>query len=123
MTHSQPPAFIKKYLLGLLLLIYALCAWWAAPALWSLLTIGIIAPVAALLMASGTAMLVLGVARSLYKDRLGKFCLLLAAVQLAAGAAQIGNWGYKVSQGMLATLVLGVLIALLGAWRAHGAGR
>src|SRR5690349_8991071 len=92
MTQLRPPAGARQPLLGLLLLIYLACAWRAAPALLDLLRIGMMAPLAAELMAGGTALLMLGVARSLWRARLGKICFLLAAVQLGWGAAQIGDW-------------------------------
>ncbi|MES2016559.1 MAG: hypothetical protein V4484_08680 [Pseudomonadota bacterium] len=116
------PRGALQFVAPLLLLIYLVCAWRNAASLWALLNIGVIAPATVLLMAAGTALLVLGVARATYRAWLGKYVLLLAALQLAFGAAQIGNWDYKVSQGVLATLMLGVVIAVFGAWRAHRAG-
>ncbi len=117
---GQPARGRAHYLLGVLLLLYLLCAWRVAPMLWMLMDIEIIAPWAGLLMMSGTAFLALGIARSLYKARLEPAMLLLAAVLLGATMTQVGNWDYKVSQGLLATLAFGTAIALLGAvlgWR------
>ena len=108
-----------RLLLGALLLAYLACAWRYAPTLWMLLKIEIMAPSACLFMATGSAFLVLGVARSLFDARLGQYFLLLAAVQLAIAASRIGNWDYRLSQAILAMLVFGVGIALLGAARAY----
>lgn len=112
---------VRQYLLGALLLVYVVCAWRYAESLHMLINLQTIAPWAGLLMVGGTAFLVLGVARSLFDARLGKYSLLLAAVELAMAAPQIGNWDYKLSQSMLATLALGIFIALYGAWLAHHA--
>lgn len=112
---------VRQYLLGALLLVYLACAWRYAGSLQMLVNLQTIAPWAGLLMVAGTAFLALGVARSLFDARLGKYCLLLAAVELAMAAPQIGNWDYKLSQSMLATLALGICIALYGAWLAWGA--
>lgn len=101
-------------LLAGLLLAYLACAWRYAESLWMLINIETIAPLAALLMITGTIFLAAGVARTVFDARLGKVLLPLAAVQLAVAAPQIGNWEYRLSQGMLATLVLGTGIALFG---------
>lgn len=111
-------AGLRQYLLGALLLVYMACAWRHAESLQMLVMLETIAPWAGLLMVMGTAFLALGVARSLLDARLGKHCLLLAAAELALAAPQIGNWDYKLSQSMLATLALGICIALYGAWLA-----
>jgi hypothetical protein len=116
-------AGLRQYLLGVLLLVYIACAWRHAESLQMLVMLQAIAPWAGLLMVVGSAFLVLGVARSLLDARLGKHCLLLAAVELALAAPQIGNWNYKMSQSMLATLALGICIALYGAWLAWRAAR
>jgi hypothetical protein len=112
-------------LLAGLLLAYLACAWRYAESLWMLLSIETIAPSAALLMMTGTIFLVAGVARTVFDARLGKYLLLLAALQLAVAAPQIGNWEYRLSQGMLAVLVFGTGVALLGlylSWRAGARG-
>lgn len=117
---TKKPTLVQ-YLQGGLLLIYLACAARYMESLWIMLEIEALPLFAALLMVSGSAMLVLGVVRSLYQARLGSYLLTLAALQLVVAASRIGNWQYKVSQGMLATLVLGIVIALLGAWLAHRA--
>jgi hypothetical protein len=106
------------FLLGGLLLAYLACAWRQAESLQMLVSLEMIVPWAGLLMVAGTAFLALGVARSLINPRLGRRCLLLAALELAMAAPQIGNWNYKLSQSMLATLALGICVALYGAWLA-----
>jgi hypothetical protein len=119
----KPKRGARQYLLGALLLIYLGCAWRYTESLLMLVNMEIMSQWAGLLMVTGTACLVLGVARSLYDARLGVYCLLSAAVEFAIAAPQIGNWQYKLSQSMLATLVLGVCIALFGAWLARRAER
>ena len=122
-AHGRKPARgALHYLLGVLLVIYLACAWRYRESLWMLVNIQTIAPLAALLMLTGSAFLVVGVARALYHARLGQVFFVLAAVQLGIAAPQIGNWGYKLSQGMLATLVFGVSIAALGFFLARQAG-
>ena len=106
-------------LLGVLLLIYLACAWRQAPALWMLFQIDAMVPAVFLLMATGTAFLVLGVARSLLNARLGQYFLMLAAIQFVMAAPQIGNWGYRLSQLILVTLLFGIGIALFGACLAY----
>ncbi|MES2317261.1 MAG: hypothetical protein V4631_07160 [Pseudomonadota bacterium] len=112
-----------QYLLGVLFLIYLACGWRYVESLWMLVNIQTIALLAALLMVTGSALLAVGVARSLYNARLGQYFFLLAALQLGIAAPQIGNWGYKLSQGMLATLVFGISIAALGIFLAWKAGQ
>ena len=109
---------VRQTLLGALLLVYLTCAWRQAKTLQMLVNLEMISPWAGLLMVAGTAFLALGVARALFDARLGQRCLLLAAVELALAAPQIGNWDYKLSQSMLATLALGICVALYGAWLA-----
>ena len=109
----------RQLLLGALLLAYLACASRFVPSLWMLLKIDIVTPSAGLLTATGSGFLVLGVARSVFDARLGQYFLMLAALQLAIAASQIGNWGYRLSQAIVATLVFGVLVALLGAGLAY----
>jgi hypothetical protein len=120
---ARPPRGVLQYLLCGLLLAYLACVWRHAESLMMLVNIETISPWAGLLMVTGSASLVMGVARSLYDARLGMVCSLLAAAELAIAAPQIGNWQYKLSQSMLATLLFGVAIALLGAWLAYRAAR
>ena len=108
-----------QLLLGALLLAYLACAWRYVPSLWMLLKIDSVTPSAGLLTATGSGFLVLGVARSVFDARLGQYFLMLAALQLAIAASQIGNWEYRLSQAIVATLVFGVLVALLGAGLAY----
>ena len=110
-----------QLLLGALLLAYLACAWRYVPSLWMLLKIDSVTPSAGLLTATGSGFLVLGVARSVFDARLGQYFLMLAALQLAIAASQIGNWEYRLSQAIVATLVFGVLVALLGAGLAYRA--
>lgn len=117
----RPKRGLRQYLLAALLLVYLACAWRHAELLQMLVNFEAIAPWTGLLMVAGTAFLALGVARSLYDARLGKHCLLLAAAELAMAAPGIGNWDYKLSQALLATLALGICIALYGAWLARQA--
>ena len=114
---------VRQTLLGALLLVYLASAWRQAKTLQMLVNLEMISPWAGLLMVAGTAFLALGVARALFDARLGQRCLLLAAVELALAAPQIGNWDYKLSQSMLATLALGICVALYGAWLARRAGK
>lgn len=116
-----PKRTILQFLLGGLLLVYLFLAWRYVQSLLVLLDFGIISPSTGLLMMAGSAFLVIGVARSLFFARLGKFWLLFAALELAIAAPQIGQWDYRLSQGMLGTLLFGVAIGLLGAWLAHRA--
>ena len=119
--NRAPKRTIMQYLLGGLLLVYLLFAWTYVESLRVLLDFGMISLFTGLLMLTGSAFLVLGVARSLYAARLGKYWLLFAACELAIAAPQIGQWDYRLSQGMLATLGFGIAIALAGAWLAHRA--
>ena len=114
---------MTQYLLGGLLLAYLVFAWRYVESLRVLLGFGMISPFTGLLMLAGSVFLVLGVARSLYAAQLGKFWLIFAALELAIAAPQIGQWDYRLSQGMLATLLFGIAIALMGAWLAHRAAR
>ena len=120
---SRPTRGAPQYLLGGLLLAYLACAWRHAESLMMLVNIETIAPWAGLLMFTGSAFLLMGVVRSVYDARQGMVCCLLAALELAVAAPQIGNWQYKMSQSMLATLLFGVGVALLGAWLAYRAAR
>ncbi len=121
--HRAPRRTIFQYLLGALLLVYLLFGISYLESLLVLLDFGMISPFAGVLMMAGSGSLMLGVARFLYAARLGKFLLLFAALALGAAAPQIGQWDYRLSQGILATLVFGVAIALTGAWKAHQASR
>jgi hypothetical protein len=121
-NNTAPPAArrgVAQYALGVLLLAYLAIAWRYLSSMMVLVDFGILSPVAALLMLSGSAFLVLGVVRHLLAPRLGKYCMLFAALELAIAAPQIGQWDYRLSQAMLAVLVFGIVIALFGAWRAH----
>ncbi len=118
-----PQRGILQFLLAGLLLAYLFFAWRYLESLLVLLDFGMISPFTGLLMVAGSGFLVLGVARSLWAARLGKYVLLFAALELAIAAPQIGQWDYRLSQGMLATLVFGIAIALAGAWLAHRAAR
>ena len=118
-----PQRTIMQFLLGGLLLVYLFFAWRYKESLLVLLDFGMISPFTGLLMVAGSGSLVLGVARSLWAERLGKYLLLFAALELAIAAPQIGQWDYRLSQGMLATLVFGIAIALAGAWLVHRASR
>lgn len=112
-----------QYMLALGLMAYLAFAWHYAESLLMLVEMEMIKPSAGLLMVAGTVFLAIGVARSLYHAPLGKYCLALAAAELALAAPQIGNWGYKLSRSMLATLLFGCAIALAGAWLAYRAGK
>jgi membrane-bound ClpP family serine protease len=106
----------RQWLLAALTLIYLALGWHYAGALLMLIEIEAVAPRVGLLSVTGTVFLVLGAARSLYQRHKGRYCLLLAAAELALAAPQIGNWDYRVSKVLLATLVFGMALALLGAW-------
>lgn len=112
-----------QWLLAALVLAYLALGWRAAEALIMLIDMQILAPAAGLLIVSGSMFLVLGAARSVYDRRKGLYCLLLAAAELALAAPQIGNWDYRVSKVLLATLLFGLASALLGAWLAHRSGK
>jgi hypothetical protein len=118
-----PQRGIMQYLLAGLLIVYLAIGWRYVPSLLVLLDFGMISPFCGLLMLAGSAFLVLGVLRSLFAARLGKYCLLFGALELLIAAPQIGQWDYRLSQGLLATLVCGAAIGLWGAWMAHRAGR
>ena len=109
----------RQLLLGALLLAYLACASRFVPSLWMLLKIDIVTPSAGLLTVTGSGFLALGVARLVCDARLGQYFLMLAALQLAIAACQVGNWEYRLSQAIVATLVFGVLVALLGAGLAY----
>lgn len=112
-----------QWLLAALVLAYLALGWRAAEALIMLIDMQILAPAAGLLIVSGSMFLALGAARSVYDRRKGLYCLLLAAAELALAAPQIGNWDYRVSKVLLATLLFGLASALLGAWLAHRSGK
>lgn len=116
---SRPTRGIEQYLLGVLFLAYLACAWQYYASMMMLVNLEMLAPAAGLLMVAGTGFLGMGVVRSLYDKRLGMYSLLLAAAELALAAPQIGNWDYRLSQSMLATLLFGIAVALFGAWLAH----
>ena len=118
-----PKQNILQFLLGGLLLVYLFLAWRYVTSLIVLLDFGMISPSTGLLMMAGSGFLVIGVVRSLFSARKGKFLLLFAALELAIAAPQIGQWDYRLSQEMLGTLLFGVAIGLLGAWLAHRASR
>lgn len=112
---------LPQYLLAGIVLAYLAFCWRFLDPLLMLVNIDMISSWTGLLIVAGTAFLAVGAARSLYDARLGKYCLLLAALELAVAAPQIGNWDYKLIQSMLATLAAGIAIALLGAWLAYRA--
>lgn len=120
---SRPTRGIEQYLLGALFLAYLACAWQYYESMLMLVNLQLLAPAAGLLMVAATGFVGVGVARSLYDARLGKYCLLLAAAELALAAPQIGNWDYRLSQSMLATLLFGIAVALFGVWLAHRAAK
>lgn len=119
---ARPARRWHHWALAALFLAYMAFGWHYLQALMMLVSLEMLKPSVGLLMFAGTFFLAAGLARTLYDARLGKYCLLLAGAELAVAAVQIGNWDYKISRVMLATLAFGLAIALTGAWLAHRAG-
>lgn len=120
---ARPPRGPRQWLLAALALAYLAFGWHHANALLMLIDIQAVPAQVGLLGLAGTVFLLLGAARSLYNRRKGLYCLLLAAAELAVAAPQVGNWDYRISKLLLATLLCGMAIALLGAWFTRRGGK
>lgn len=114
---SRPRA-APQYLLGALLLAYAVLGWRYAGALVRLVSMGIVSEGTFLLILAGSASLLVGVARNMLNASKGGYFLLCAVLLLANGAFSIGNWDYLVGKILAGVLGLGSLSAVFGAWQA-----
>jgi hypothetical protein len=120
---QRPARGPMQFVLAILALVYAVVAWRFSDDFLQLLMIGMVALSTGMYLVAGSGLLLAGVARHWFNPLAGKYLLALAAVALVAAACSIGNLDYLVGKKLIGTAAFGAVIALVGAWLAHGQAR